>query len=545
MKKILAATLGVLCCSQAFAFDASPTTINTGKKLNKKVQVQSEFIRKLFTNKSLIDGLEMVTVTEDGTRLSSAMGTLSSPLNGNPVEAARAYIEENALLFNLPAVRDVEILRLVRNEKSGDVSHVAFQMVIDGLPVNEAKIELHINADGVVTLINGSLPEVKEITNQIVLSKYQAIGAARTALKADKFRAIPDAKIQIIAGDNGMAKVAYVTLLPVEEPLGDWQVIVDAENGDVMSMNNEMNFATGLGALYLTNPTKCDVTNEPLLNLTTNTLTGLYATIDNEDGPESVNADNEHIYDPDHTHFDEVNMYNYINTIHDYFKNTLGHTKLDKPMKAIVHLGDNYDNAYFSPMSQSFAFGDGNRFNDLAKEAAVAYHEYSHAVLHSITYLAYAAESGAINEGQADYFACSVTNDSMLGEYVCQKMGKPFLRNLENDLQYPKDIQGEVHADGKIWGAVLWDIRKALGQKIADQLIYKSHYYLNGSRPKFIDGYNALVTADKNLFDGKYFADLEKVMMKRGVVAANYNGAVLTTADIKDMKRFMEAHNEN
>jgi Zn-dependent metalloprotease len=257
-----------------------------------------------------------------------------------------------------------------------------------------------------------------------------------------------------------------------------------------------------------------------------------------------VNEENIHIYDPDNTHFDEVNMYNYITSIHDFYKNTLGHDKLDKPMKAIVHLGTNYDNAYFSPWQQSFAFGDGNRFNDLAKEASVAYHEYSHAVINSITYLAYSGESGAINEGQADYFACSVTNDPKLGEYVCAKMGKPFLRNVENDLHYPEDIHGEVHADGKIWGAVLWDIRKAIGKADADVLIYKSHFYLNGSRPTFIDGYNALVTADKNQFDGKHLEALEQIFANRGIVAESYNGAALTADDLNSAKKFLEVHNE-
>lgn len=544
MKKIMAAAIGsFLCCSQAFAFDVSPTQINTAKKTNKKVVVSSEFIRNLFANKILVDGIEMISVTDDGQRLSSVRGNLSSPLNGNPVLAAKAYIEEHAKIFNLPEARDVDFLRLVRAETSANVNHIAFQMVLDGVPVHEAAVELHIDADGVVTLANGSLPTIKEISNQIILSKYQAIGNARKAIKADKFRAVPDAELRVVAGKNGVARMAYVTEISVVEPLGDWEIIIDAENGSVMSMNNQMNFATGLGALYVSNPMRCEITEEPLLNLTTNTMTGLFASIDNEDGPESINDDNKHIYTADNTHFDEVGMYHYLNSIHDFFAK-LGHDKLDKPMKAIVHLGTNYDNAYFSPMEGKLAFGDGSKFNCLAREESVAWHEYSHAVLNSITYLAYSAESGAINEGQADYFACSLSNDSMLGEYVCAKMNKPFLRNVENDLHYPEDIQGEVHADGKIWGAVLWDIRKALGKEDADMLIYKSHSYLNGSRPKFIDAYNALVTADKNVFEGKHLEALENVFVKRGIVAAAYNGAVLTGDDIRGIKKFGEVHNE-
>ncbi len=545
MKKVFYAALGaLLCCSNAYAFDVSPTQINTGKKLNKQVQISPELMKKLFKNKAVANNIDILVVTEDGKRVSSICGDLSSPLSGDKIEAALNYIHENSEIFNLPANRDVEVLRPVRNETRGNASHVAFQMIIDGVWVNEAKIELHLDKDGVVIQANGSLPTINEISNQITLAKYQAIGKAKEAVKAEKFRAVPQAELQIVASDNDTGKMAYVTRLAVEKPLGDWEVVVDAETGEIIRSNNEMTFATGRGAVYVTNPMICELTEEPLNHLTTHTLTGLYAAVDNEDGEESVSEEDVHVYAPDHTHFDEVNMYNYITTIHDFYKNTLGHDKLDKPMKVIVHLGDNYDNAYFSPWQQSFSFGDGSKFNDLAKEAAVAYHEYSHAVLNSITYLAYSAESGAINEGQADYFACSVTNDSKLGEYVCAKMGKPFLRNLDNDLHYPEDVHGEVHADGKIWGAVLWDIRETLGKEVADPLIYKSHYFLNGSHPKFIDGYNALVSADKTLFEGAHLAQLEEVFVKRGIVAQSYNGAVLTEDDLDQAKKFLEVHHD-
>ncbi|MGM0600285.1 MAG: M36 family metallopeptidase [Candidatus Rifleibacteriota bacterium] len=545
MNKFLILALGaILCCTQVFAFDVSPTQINTGKKSNEKVQVSEELLKDIFTSKAFSSGVKMLKVTKDGQRVSSVRGELSSPLSGDLLESAKSYILENHKVFNLPPNRDVDIMRPVKVEKGENASHIVFQMFLNGVAVNEAIVQLHLDSESVVTLANGSFPTVNEIDNQIVIGKYQAIGQAKQAIKADKFRAVPQAELQIVPVGEGKARMAYVTRLSVENPLGDWEIVIDADNGDVIRMNNEMQFATGEGAVYVTNPLKCEVTTEPLYHLTTNTLTGKYAKIINEDTDESENAENVHIYDPENTHFDEVNMYNYITTIHDFYKNELGYDGLDKPMRAVVHKGTNYDNAYFSPWQQSFAFGDGDKFNDLAKEASVAYHEYSHAILHSITYLAYSGESGAINEGQADYFACTYTEDEALGEYVCAKMDRPYLRILENDLHYPEDIEGEVHADGKIWGATLWDIRQALGREISDKLIFKSHFYLNGSRPEFIDGYNAIVTADKNLFDGKNIQAIDEVFAKRGIIAENYNGAVLTESDLNKTKKFFKLHNE-
>ena len=35
----------------------------------------------------------------------------------------------------------------------------------------------------------------------------------------------------------------------------------------------------------------------------------------------------------------------------------------------------------------------------------------------------------------------------------------PCLRRLDSNKKYPKDIVGEVHADGEIWSACLWELR--------------------------------------------------------------------------------------
>jgi hypothetical protein len=59
-----------------------------------------------------------------------------------------------------------------------------------------------------------------------------------------------------------------------------------------------------------------------------------------------------------------------------------------------------------------------------------------------------------------------------------------------------------------------------------------------------MDGYNALVTADQNLFEGQHQAQLEEIFAKRGIVAQSYNGAVMTADDLNRAKKFLEVHNE-
>ncbi|HNV72411.1 MAG TPA: PepSY domain-containing protein, partial [Candidatus Ozemobacteraceae bacterium] len=412
----------VLCCVMAlavsvptaFAFDVSPTQ-TPGQKPAKMtpVQIAPEALDALLENSSVAEGASMVTFSEDGKSFSSARGTLSEPLSGDLSEAGLNYILKNATLFNVPVNKGKDLLKVVRNEEAAGASHVSYAMVLNGVPVYGALIELHIDKNRQVQLANGALPTIKEVTNQITIGRIEAIAAAKRAVGISKIRSVARAELAVKAeSDNG--RMVYVVKIAAAEPLGDWEVLIDAETGKEISRLNQMMFAdpvTGRGDVYPFNPLVSDVSEQDLPHLTTNTLKGLYCNVVNDDGPTAVNTDNIHKYDPNDTHFDEANMYYYINQIHDFHKK-LGATKMDKPLKATVHYGDKYDNAYFSPWEDAMAFGDGNRLNDLAKEETVAYHEYSHATINTIVSLTYSKESGAINEGQADYFACSLSNDT-------------------------------------------------------------------------------------------------------------------------------------
>lgn len=530
-----------------FAFDVSPTQTKASVVRATTAPVADQVYDGIFSSDILTKGVEMMVVSPDGLRIDSLRGNLSDPLTGDLAQSAKSFIFKNPKLFNIQH-RDPNGLKLVRNENAGGADHISYQMNIDGVPVEDSIIDIHIGADKRVQLANGSLPNIEEIANGVTIGRIEALAATKRAIGAKSMRGTPRADL-VVLPQNGKGVMAYSVKMSTNEPLGDWEVFIDADTGKEIKRVNQMVFTadpnaepvTGKGAVYVTNPLKCEVTNEDLRHLTTTKLVGKWANVINEDVPGSDKADYQHIYDPADTHFDEANMYYYINTIHDFY-NSLGFKKLDMPMKATVHLGDKYDNAYFSPMENAMAFGDGNRFNDLAKEESVCYHEYSHAAINQIVKLTYSAESGAMNEGQADYFACTIGNDPKIGEWAVAKMGKDSLRNLTDNLFYPKDIQNEVHADGRIWGVVLWDLRNALGAETSDKLIYNGHYYLKPGSPKFIDGLNAILTADKNVFQSANQETILKVFKNRGISTATTAGTVISNQDLNKVRMFNSVH---
>jgi hypothetical protein len=67
------------------------------------------------------------------------------------------------------------------------------------------------------------------------------------------------------------------------------------------------------------------------------------------------------------------------------------------------------------------------------------------------------------------------------------------LRRLDGTKHYPEDVQGEVHRDGEIWSAALWQIRGAIGATLADRLVLQ-HHFIIAPDATFNQAANALVT---------------------------------------------------
>jgi Zn-dependent metalloprotease len=147
------------------------------------------------------------------------------------------------------------------------------------------------------------------------------------------------------------------------------------------------------------------------------------------------------------------------------------------------------------------AYGHGFLFNDLALEGTVPYHEGMHAITSPIAGLE-GLEGGALNEGQADMWAFTITDNPSLGEYVvnAHRLRQRFrelnrdpdsiayIRSANSTLKY-SDIATllvdgapafEEHYDGEIYMSTMWDIRTMLNRMYPQNTQFK--------RPRPSDG---------------------------------------------------------
>ncbi|MDT4968063.1 MAG: hypothetical protein QOJ64_2800, partial [Acidobacteriota bacterium] len=139
-----------------------------------------------------------------------------------------------------------------------------------------------------------------------------------------------------------------------------------------------------------------------------------------------------------------------------------------------------------SPVAANPTFyGHGYLFNDTGLEGTVPYHEGMHAITTPIAGLEGDDEASALNEGQADMWAFTITNNPSLGDYVVNAKGFrqrfrdagrdpdsiAYVRSARSTLKYSDfgtypgyNYLPEEHYDGEIYMSTMWDIREMLGR---------------------------------------------------------------------------------
>ena len=164
-------------------------------------------------------------------------------------------------------------------------------------------------------------------------------------------------------------------------------------------------------------------------------------------------------------------------------------------------------------------YGHGYLFNDLALEGTVPYHEGMHAITSPIAGLE-GEEGSAMNEGQADMWAFTITDNASLGDYVVNAKGfRQFFRDTGRDpdsigyirsarstLKYSdygtfSTGQVEEHRDGEIYMSTMWDIREMMNRVYPEATTFK--------RPQAKDGLpQKAITRGTNIFERDFLGSM-------------------------------------
>jgi len=255
---------------------------------------------------------------------------------------------------------------------------------------------------------------------------------------------------------------------------------------DLSGLQDSFTLSTGLAGEFV------DVLNETGVNASHYAIITTPSTHDIDWGNDDTSYKKE-----------QSNVFYHINVVHDFF--TKGSPFNIYAMNYQTHAYVQYPgncNA-FSDGTNIYFSGAGGGCESASLFSDIIYHEYTHNVIdHMYTthapLLPYRVESGALNEGLADYFASSINGNPCIAE----GLDRDCVRYLNNTYRFPEDVAGETHQDGRIVSGSLWDLREMVGFDISDSLVINSLKLEPFNFSEYLDDIIVADDNNANLEDG-------------------------------------------
>jgi Zn-dependent metalloprotease len=457
----------------------------------------------------------------------------------------------------LGIAKDLSGLKFERVKDSIFGKHALFQQHVGPTPISGAWVRVDIDADGRVFNLQNDLVPLAVLTKR-------GLGAVtmRGRLPGDEGKPIPQAKAEEIAlaaillakggrkkiigvpellyrPTDGDPRLSWKIVVRSTVPTREWRMFIDAFSGKVLWKRNVLKKAPARALVFDPNPVVA--LNTVKLSDRAAMPAGAYREVELRGLNGSGYLDGEFVstrltkkrvrrrngdfrFRRKQRGFTETMVYFHIDRLQRHIQ-SLGFTNILNSSIPVNVAGQREDNSFYSPTEKMISFGTGGV--DDAEDAETIVHEYGHAMQDSqVPGFGESAECGAMGEGFGDFMAASYFADwkpawlrLSISSWDCIAFpgNPPALRRLDSNKKYPKDITGEVHDDGEIWSACLWQLRNQLGRMVAETLIISHHVLLN-RWAGFEDAANALLTADKRLFGGRNQAAVREVFVARGIL---------------------------
>ncbi len=190
-----------------------------------------------------------------------------------------------------------------------------------------------------------------------------------------------------------------------------------------------------------------------------------------------------------------VNAYYHTNRMHDFMKqfypNGSGFTGLDVSLSTNVDVTSSTGcNAFYNGTSINF-FTENASCNSFANVNDIVYHEYGHGIngrFYSYIKGGGGMQNGGLNEGYADVWALSLTQNPVLGGGAF-KSGGGSIRTYNTPAKvFPKDRNSEVHANGEIVAGAWWDYGTKVGSVDTMAVLFAKTLYDVPDGPEGTEG---------------------------------------------------------
>ncbi|MFC4820806.1 BACON domain-containing protein [Dokdonella ginsengisoli] len=472
---------------------------------------------------------------------------------GTPEAMAREFLASRHAQLGLASAESATLTRTTLRE-GRHFSVVRFTQMQDGLPVYGSDIAVSVKPNGqIVHVANSSVRGLDPAKTSRTVSKSatDAVGIARQYLGLGELRLQKTRQMVFVAADGANHVVWRVNAIGKDQFTGDWEVLVDANSGEILLARDVAVYADGTGKVHSPDPLSharatygqtgyvdgnnadtqqltdalVDVTLEGITQNGSNyQLSGPYMVCANIESPADAACPSQPSTDFSVTRsamtFDAVMTYYHISTYLKYVNETLGvdAAPLNHAggVKVDPHGQSGADNSRYSPSGEDLSFGQGGV--DDAQDADVIIHELGHGIHDWITG-GNLSQTQGLSEGFGDYVAGAYSRDfqnqwtpaDTAYNWVFSWDGhNPFwsgrVLNWQLNHTYPGNLGSPApHTPGQYWSSCNLEARKnvqaldaANGGKIFDKAYFEG-VSMTGSNTNQKDAAQAVIDAAATL----------------------------------------------
>lgn len=364
-------------------------------------------------------------------------GKLTNPSQKAAKEIVFTYLEDKQELYKISGGAAANFNVLEQSTDELGMVNIKLQQTFKGVPVFGHILTAHVDKNGVLTALSGSLaPELFKKNSLKKGATVKPSEASAIALADLKAQISKDVEIDKQVGPkltvyvkDGEAKYAYSTEFQFLHPEpGNYQYFIDAKTGEVLDSFNQMHEAKPTNGVTAPTGTTSTASGKGVLGDTKS-----FNTVINSNGSylvDKTRGGGIFTYDasnrtriPGTLWLDADNVYNaaydaaavdahaYAAETYDYYKEVHNRNSYDgngAQLISTVHYGRSYNNAFWNGSQMVYGDGDGVQFTSLSGGLDVIAHELTHAVTDTTADLIYQNESGAINESMSDIFGTIV-----------------------------------------------------------------------------------------------------------------------------------------
>ena len=369
---------------------------------------------------------------------------------------ARQFLRSNRQLLKLEDPDGELTLAKSWTDTQGGV-HYRYRQMVGGIPVYGKQLLVHLDSNNDVYMVNGRFePTPTKVSTTPAIASDAALEVVRSQLALSDLEA-EALDLVVFAKANGDPVLAYAVSVAPSLDEG-WTYFINAMDGTVVHrltrIQTEIVPASGtdLNSIQQTFNAWHQGSYYYLIDPSTPQVLGSYSadyvssvqspgntyvlTADNTDGSSLY-----HIRSSSNTGgWDAagVSLMAHIKRVYNYYDSIFDRAGIDDQnlnYMAVVHLGQNYANAFWNGTYIVFGDGDNQTFSNLAASLDIAAHEIQHGITQFTANLKYENQSGALNEAYSDLFACMVDNDDWTVGEDCTIPSPGYLRNLANPAQ--------------------------------------------------------------------------------------------------------------